>query len=435
MSIATSLISAYLLSLVSIIPDATLPERVAVQEASANWADHVDGGPRQPYHEAALSSEELQAMDYERDAWVEVDLAAIEHNVAQVRLLIGEGVRLMAVVKADGYGHGAVETSRAMVKAGADALAVTRLTEAAGLRRAGITSPILVFSPVQPSAAEEAVDLDVDLTVCTPELASALGTAARAAGATARVHLKVDTGMGRLGVLPADAPALARTIAATEGIILAGTYTHFATAAEKDLSRAREQLRRLGEAIAAIRESDIDPGIVHAANSAAILRLPESRFDMVRPGTILYGQYPSRYVPRTLDLSDTWRLKARISFIKTVPARHPIGYGAEFVTRRESRIAVIPLGWADGLTLSPESLARRRIVRLAAARIRREPPLWVTVRGRKAPVVGRIAMQMCSVDVTNIPEACIGDEVIVPARRATTSSLLPRVYTESEAAK
>jgi len=367
-------------------------------------------------------------MDYELDAWVEVDLGAIKHNVEQVRSKIGDNVRIMAVVKADAYGHGAVETSKAMLDAGADMLAVTRLEEAAKLRDGGITAPILIFDSIQPSAASEAVRLGVDCTVCTPELVTTIGKEAFAAHKTIGLHLKIDTGMGRLGVIPDDAVGLARTIAATEGVRLAGTYTHLATSTEKECQPAKDQLKKFNNAILSIRQAFLDPGIVHVANSAAILRLPESHFDMVRPGTILYGQYPSRFVPRVLDLRDTWKLKARISFIKTVPAGYMIGYGGEHRTKQESKIAVIPLGWADGLTLIPESLARRGLLRTIASKIFRRPALTVSIHGKKVPVVGRIAMQMCSVDVTHIPEAAIGDEVIVPARRVTTNPLLPRVY-------
>lgn len=375
-----------------------------------------------------VNREGRKSMDYERDAWVEVDLDAIKHNVRQIRSLIGDDVRMMAVVKADAYGHGAVETSKAILDAGADSLAVTRLEEAARLREGGIIAPILVFDSIQPGAASEAVRLAVDCTVCTPELVMALGKAACAAHKTIGVHLKIDTGMGRLGVLPSEVVDLARTIAATEGIKLAGTYTHLATAAEKDIQLAQDQLDKFNNAILAIKQAFLDPGIVHTANSAAILRLPDSHFDMVRPGTILYGQYPSRYVPHVLDLKDTWKLKARISFVKTVPAGYAIGYGAEHRAKRESRIAVIPLGWADGLTLTPESLARRGILRLLGQKFMKRPVLTVNIRGKRVPVVGRIAMQMCSVDVTRIPDAAIGDEVIVPARRVTTNPLLPRVY-------
>jgi alanine racemase len=369
-------------------------------------------------------------MENTHDAWIEIDLSAIKHNVRQVVSRIGNGVRLMAVVKADAYGHGAVETSKAMIEAGANALAVTRLEEAERLRQGGITAPILVFDSIQPSAAVKAVELGVDVTVCTPELVTALGTAAQAVHKVVNVHLKIDTGMGRLGILNNDVVALGRHIASTEGISWAGTYTHFATSSEKDLTLAKQQLEVFNEALLTIRQAFLDAGTIHAANSAAILRMPDAHFDMVRPGTILYGQYPSGNVPRLLDLKDTWKLKARVSFVKNVPAKCHIGYGAEFTAKRKCRIAVIPLGWSDGLTLTPESIARRGILRLGVARMLRRPPLIVSIKGKKAPVVGRIAMQMCSVDVSHIPDVEVGDEAVINARRVTTSPLLPRIYSE-----
>jgi alanine racemase len=366
-------------------------------------------------------------MSETHSAWVEVSRSAIRHNVAEVRKAIGEGVRLMAVVKADGYGHGLVGTAKEMVDAGADALAVTRLDEAALLRTSGITCDVLVFESILPEMAAEAIRLDVDLTVCTPELVEALGSAAIAADETARVHLKIDSGMGRLGVLPGDAVGMARKISETEGVVHVGTYTHFATSSEKDLTYARAQLANFNIAVQAIRNAGLEPGHVHAANSAAILRMPDSHFDMVRPGTILYGQYPSSFVPRSLALKDTWQLKARISYVKSVPAGLRIGYGSEFRAKRESRIAVIPLGWADGLTLAPESVFRRSIAKVALSRYLGKPVLRVKIGNKWARVVGRIAMQMCSVDVTKIP-AKVGDEVVIPSRRVTTNPLIPRVY-------
>jgi alanine racemase len=391
----------------------------------------VDDGP-QHVIESSCPETGVTPLNEQHSAWVEINLGAIRHNIQQIRSVIAENTRLMAVVKADAYGHGLVGTARAMVDAGVDALAVTRLDEATALRGAGIESSILVFESIQPDAAASAVALGVELTVCTPELVDALGTAAVSAHKTVKVHLKVDTGMGRLGVLPADAAAMARKIAAVEGVVQAGTYTHFATSSEKDMSPTQHQLLRFKVAVESIKLAFLDPGIVHAANSAAILRLVESHFDMVRPGTILYGQYPSRWVPRVLDLHDTWQLKSRISFVKTVPAGFSIGYGAEYVTRREARIAVIPIGWADGLTLTPESVARRSTLRLTASRLLRKPPLWVKVRGWLAPVVGRVAMQMCSIDVTGMPLVDVGDEVIIPSRRVTTSPALPRVYVDQD---
>lgn len=363
-------------------------------------------------------------------AWVEVKSSALEHNVRQVRELVSDSVRIMAVVKADAYGHGAVESSRVLLSAGANVLAVTRLEEALELRRGGIDSPTLVFNSTLPEFAKDTVEAHLEQTVCTFELAEALSRAAKDQGKVARVHVKIDTGMGRLGILHQDAVEFVRLLTQLPNIQIAGIYTHFATALERDLSATRDQLRRFLQAVEAIRCAGLPTGLIHAANSAAMIRLPESRLDMVRPGTVLYGQYPSRFVPRDLDLEETWRLKTRISFLKRLPKGFPVGYGAEHITRRESVIAVLPVGYADGLTMAPESVIRRQmsLLRRFVGRIRREPGFSVTIRGKKAPVVGRIAMQMCSVDVTDVPGVEIGDEVTVPARRIATSPRIPRIY-------
>jgi alanine racemase len=361
---------------------------------------------------------------------VEVDLDAVEHNVREVRKLVGDDVRVMAVVKADAYGHGAVETSKAVVAAGADAVAVTRLEEALELRAAGVTHPILVFDSTLPELAEQAVAANLEQTVCTTELAEAMSRAAAGQGKTARVHVKVDTGMGRLGILPKDASAFVGRIASLPAIEVAGTYTHFATAIERDLGQTRGQLRTLQSVLAELRAAGLPVGLAHAANSAALVRLPESRLDMVRPGTLLYGQYPSRFVPKMLDLRETWRLVARISFVKSLPPGHAVGYGAEFRTRRESIIAIVPIGYADGLTMAPESLLRRQmsLSRQLLSIVRPRIPLQVVIHGRKAPIVGRVAMQMCAVDVTDIPGVQVGDQVVLPARRLAVSSRVPKVY-------
>jgi alanine racemase len=361
--------------------------------------------------------------------WVEVDVSALRHNVQQVKSLIGSEVKLMAVVKADAYGHGAVETSRIILESGADALAVTRIEEAILLRRSGIQSNILVFDSIQPEWVTEAIELGLDLTVCEENLVKAISNACSSMSRSTapKLHLKIDTGMGRIGVLPSEAAPLAQKIKDC-GLELAGIYTHFHSAFQSDLKPTEEQLAIFLAAVRSIKQAGIDTGIVHAANSAAMLRLKESHLSMVRPGTILYGQYPSEHIPRVLDLRNTWTLKTRISFIKNVPAGYKIGYGSEFRTRRPSRIAVIPAGWADGLTLMPESLARRSFMKLGKAAIMGDTALFVNVKGHRAPVVGRIAMQMCSVDVTDVPNVEIGDEVIIPTRRITTSSLIPRVY-------
>jgi len=233
--------------------------------------------------------------------------------------------------------------------------------------------------------------------------------------------------MGRLGVGIDEAVPLARSAANLPNVQIAGVYTHFATAAEADIAPASTQLRLFTKAIDGLKRAGLDFGIAHAANSAAILRMPDSHLEMVRPGTLLYGQYPSAHVPRKLDLRPTWTLKARVCEVKDLGPGHGIGYGREHVTTRRTRIAVVPVGYADGFTLAPEGpIYRQGVLRFAARRMRRS--LYLEVRGRKAPVLGRVAMQMTTIDVTSIPGVSVGDEVRVPALRIPTSALIPRVY-------
>jgi alanine racemase len=364
------------------------------------------------------------------DVWVEVDLAALKHNFAQVRSAVPEATRVMAVVKGNGFGHGGIEPARAFIEAGADALAVTRLEEALPIREARIESPILLFAPIQAANAEIAVEAALDLTVCEVELAQAISSAAERVGKIARVWIKVDTGMGRLGVLPDAAPALLASVQELPSVSIAGIYTHFATAMEADLSRTRAQAGVFGKLLDSLRANGTDFGIASAANSAAILRLPESHLDMVRPGTLLYGQYPSPAVPHSLDLRPTWKLKARVCQVRDLPKGSRVGYGGEFTTTRPTRTAVIPVGYADGFTLVPEGqIYRQSALKFAAKKARRS--LVVEIRGQRAPVLGRVAMQTTVLDVTDIGGVEVGDEAIVPAMRIPTSALIPRVYVDS----
>lgn len=363
------------------------------------------------------------------DVWVEVDLGALKHNLRQVQAAVPDSTRILAVAKGNGFGHGYIEPSRAFIEAGASALGVTRLDEAMIVRSAGITAPILLFAPIQPENAADAVEADLEMTVTSAELALAIDQAAASQDRVASVHVKVDTGMGRLGLASADVHAFFQAISGAQNLRVAGIYTHFATAPDKNLALARRQLDVFFRLLQSLRAAGIDYGLAHAANSAAILRMPDSHLDMVRPGTLLYGQYPSQPVPRNLDLKNTWRLKARICDVRDLPAGTSIGYGAEFRTTRSTRAAVIPIGYADGYTLVPEGpVYRQGPLRFLARKSRRR--LEVEVRGAKAPVLGRVAMQMIVVDVTGIAGVRTGDEVSIPAMRVPTSALIPRRYAE-----
>ena len=364
------------------------------------------------------------------DVWVEVDLQALRHNLTQVRRVLADGVRIMAVVKANGYAHGYVEPSRAFFDAGADALAVTRLDEALAIREAGITAPVLLFAPIHPDNVPDALEADLELTITGLLLLQALSAAAVKLNKTAQVHIKVDTGMGRLGEPPAGVPALFQAISDLPSIDVKGIYTHFATAAESDTAASRKQLQTFLALLDELKRSQVNYGLAHAANSAAILRLPQSHLDMVRPGTILYGQYPSQHVPRTLDLRTTWRLKSRICQVRTLSAGASVGYGSDYVAKRETRAAVVPVGFADGFTLAPEGpIYRQSALKFVGKKMRRN--VSIEVHGRRAPVLGRVGMQMTTIDVTGVDGVDVGDEVVVPALRIPTSALIPRVYVES----
>lgn len=248
------------------------------------------------------------------DVWVEVDLAALRHNAGQVKAALGPEVALMAVVKGNGFGHGYVEPARAFLQAGAEWLGVTRLDEALLLRRAGITAPILVMAPIQPDNARAVVVNDVTCAVDNAAEIAALAEATEKVGKNARVHVKIDTGMGRVGVGSDAAGKFAEFINTTGkgNVLIDGVFTHFARATEADLTPTRQQLARFEQAVQALRDVKLSPPLRHAANSAATLRLPQAHYDLVRVGTLLYGQYPSAHVPHSLDLKPTWKLKARV---------------------------------------------------------------------------------------------------------------------------
>ena len=360
-------------------------------------------------------------------AWIEVSRAALRHNFRAVQALAGRDVQTIAVVKANAFGHGAGDTARVFQDAGADFFAVTTPAEALELRDAGITGRILVFLPPLPDQIDALLEAGCDLTVCDGETVAAVSDAAGRRGVTASVQLKADTGMGRLGALPGDAPAVARQIADAPALRFAGVYTHFARALEKDEAATRKQFAVFQKVLAEMEADKINPGLRHCVNSAALVRFPEMRLDAVRPGTILYGQYPSAAVPRSLALQDTWRMRARIVSVRDLPAGSSLGYGGEFVTRRASKIAVLPVGYADGFTAAPQSASRGL---RGLRQLFRPAPVTVTVGSKRALVVGRVAMQTCLVDVTDIPAVKAGDLVGIPARRLMASARLPRVFVE-----
>lgn len=374
----------------------------------------------------------------EPSKWVSVDAAALRHNLGAVRQHLSSGgagekePAVIAVVKADAYGHGMARAAQEFVAAGASMLAVTTAEEALDLCASGLTAPVLVFLPPPTPALPDLIAADITVTVADASDIDRTQAAAAGIGRIAAIHLKVDSGMGRLGVLPGSAVAVAQSIASAPNLKLAGVYTHFARALDPDGAPTRRQFDTFRQVLDGMEKAGIDPGMRHCANSAAVLLDRAYWLDAVRPGTILYGQYPAGHLPKTLALRDSWKLQVRVASVREVPAGSAIGYGGEFVTKRTTRLAILPIGYSDGFTVAPASVnsGMRGVKSLLASLRPGHSGPTVTVRDRKAPVVGRVAMQLTSIDVTEIPGVEVGDIVTVPARRLMTSSRIPRIYSE-----
>jgi alanine racemase len=331
-----------------------------------------------------------------RPTWLDVDLDAIAHNVRTLKALVGPNVALMAVLKADGYGHGAVKVARTAINNGADWCGVASLSEALALRNAGIEAPILILGFTPGWHAREALLRDVSLTVYDLDVARAYARAAQELKRTARVHVEVDTGMSRLGVLPAAAPSFIRAVAALNAICVEGIFTHFSSA-DSDEGYTQLQLARFRDVLSAIGGL---PTLryVHAANSAGALAYPEARFNMVRIGLAMYGLnpfHPAPLRPAGLRLRPAMTWRTTIAQVKTLPAGTPVSYGGRFVCPRETTIAVIPVGYADGFRRAPCTFGE------------------VLVRGQRAPIVGAVCMDQSMIDVSRIPNVRIGDEVVI----------------------
>lgn len=363
--------------------------------------------------------------------WVEINLDNLAHNVREVRKMIGPRVSLLAVVKADAYGHGAVEVSRVVLAHGADRLGVFSLAEARELRAAGIKAPILVFATLLPEQVEDAAALGVAVSLADEETARALGAAGRRTGRAVPVHLEVDTGMRRGGVPPAAAPDMCARLAEIEGITLEGIYTHFA---HPDARRNRRQLEQFTPVLAELTRRGLRPPIAHAANSAGVVGLPESYLDMVRVGNLLYGVGAHG---SGLDVRRTWSLKARVVQVRRVARGEGVGYGSDFIANRDMTVGVLAIGLADGFMLDPVRPVTRpldwfsRVVMAGLQGWRamaRGNGIWLG--GRPARLVGRVGMQHCLVDVSDMGVRA-GDVATVQCRWTAVSSRVPRVYIET----
>jgi alanine racemase len=331
--------------------------------------------------------------------YCEIDLSAIHHNLTRIRQHIGPQVQMMVVVKANAYGHGAVRVAQTALEQGADRLAVNRLDEGIELRQAGINGPILVLGYTPPDHAPLAIAQHLTLTVTEIEQAQALNAAAYQ---SCPMHLKVDTGMGRLGVLPDEALSFAQALQQLPMLHLEGVFTHFSVADSlqaDDQAYTRQQLARFLEVLGALEAAGIRIPIRHAANSAATMYYPHSHLDMVRVGIITYGLAPDAANPPAFPLAPALSLKSQVGRVKTLPNGASISYGRTFITSQPTRVALIPVGYGDGY---------HRLLSNRGA---------VLIGGQRAPILGRVCMDQFTVDISAIEGVQVGDEVVLIGRQ------------------
>jgi alanine racemase len=356
--------------------------------------------------------------------WAEISLDAYAHNIKELRRVTRPPARLMAVVKANGYGHGAVEVAREALQNGAQYLGVARINEAIPLREAGLEAPILIFGYSPPDLAPMLIEYELTQSVYSLSTASALSEKAARQGKKIKVHLKVDSGMGRLGFLleatngtPDDIAAqnpvrAIEAITRLPGLTVEGIFTHFATADSADKSYADLQLDRFKDLINRLQKEGLEPPVRHAANSGALIDMPDSHLDMVRPGIATYGLHPSDEVNKSMvDLKPVMTLKSRIIHLKRVAPGFNISYGITFQTKNHTTIATVPVGYADGFN------------RLLSSRGH------MLVHGQRVPIVGRVCMDLTMLDVGGISGVALEDEVVVFGEQANEAITADEIAT------
>ncbi|MCK9217554.1 MAG: alanine racemase [Firmicutes bacterium] len=332
-----------------------------------------------------------------RSVWAEISLDNLAHNMREIRRLTDKNAMVTAVIKADGYGHGAKYIVETLLENGADRFAVAVLDEALDLRSFGVKEPILIMGYTQPEKAKEIVENDIEQAVYTYEVAKAISDESVRQNKKAKIHIKIDTGMGRIGLRPEEKVVdFAKEISKLPNIIIEGIFTHFAIADDADKDYTYKQFERFNWTINKLKEIGIKINIKHCANSATIIDLPDMHLDMVRAGIILYGLAPSFDVMLDrIDLKQVMSLKARISHVKEIEADESVSYGRKYIAAKKSKIASLPLGYADGYTRMLSGKAE------------------ALVKGLRVPIAGRICMDQCMIDVTGIDDVNVGDEVVL----------------------
>ena len=327
-----------------------------------------------------------------------IDLSALAHNLSEVRRC-ASGRKILGIVKADAYGHGAVQCAKALVKEGVDMLGVALVEEGAELRKANINNEILVLGGVFENQAESLLEYNLTPAIYTTIQAESFSRAALNAGKILPVHVKIDTGMGRVGITPEDSVDFVLSISKMPGLKVMGLMTHLSDVAEKDKSFAELQVERFEMAMRRLKEEGIEIPLAHASGSAAVIDFAAAHFNMVRPGIMLYGCYPSENTRDLVRLKPVMSLKAKIMHIKRVGPGTPISYGRTFYTEKESIIATLPIGYADGLNRGLSNQGS------------------VLIGGKRCPIVGTVCMDMTMVDITGVPGAQVFDEAVIIGRQ------------------
>jgi alanine racemase len=329
-----------------------------------------------------------------RPSRAEIDLSAIAYNLTGIRRKVGEATKILAVVKANAYGHGDAAVSRFIEKKNADYFGVAIVEEGMTLRSAGIRKPILVFTLPVKNQLEPFFDFGLEPTVSSVQDVEALERIASRRKQTIRVHLKIDTGMNRIGVKPKELESFLAALASLRRIEIKGVYTHFATAEDKDKTFALQQFEQFQEILQTLRHHGIEPELTHCANSAAILDLPQTYCTMVRPGLSMYGYYPSRESMRSVPLRPAMSIMTSVSLVKSIDAGESVSYGRRFIANKRTKIATLPVGYGDGYSrlLTGKSV--------------------VLIHGMRFPVVGTICMDMMMVNVGDV-DVAVGDKAVL----------------------
>lgn len=332
-----------------------------------------------------------------RPVWAEINLDNLAHNMREIRRLADKKAMVTAVIKADGYGHGAKHITDTLLKNGADRFAVAVLDEALELRESGVEEPILVLGYTPPEKVKDIVKYDIHQAVYSYELAESISKEAVKQNKKAKIHIKIDTGMGRIGLKPdEDSVNMIKEISILPNLVMEGIFTHFAIADEKDKNYTMEQFKKFTWICKRLEEEGVKINVRHCGNSATIIDLPEMHMDMVRAGIILYGLMPSQDVElEKINLKQVMSLKARVTHVKEIEKDESVSYGRKFIASKKSKIASLPLGYADGYTRMLSGKAE------------------ALIKGVRVPIVGRICMDQCMIDVTGIDDVKVGDEVVL----------------------